>query len=139
MDRKVLYMKRTRKIASIGIISSVIFFGGATSVLATWSSVVTTGLSPWGQTVDIMDTAVLKTTASSSVSVYGVRETNSLDPHVKLINSDRQSRSDWCAVRQGETTSGFSSAMVNYYCYSRAGSNTLEPNYTNVQYQYNPY
>lgn len=131
--------KRSKKKALLGITCSLTLFMGAVPALAAWSGIVTVAIPPWGQTIDVMGIGVVKTTSTSSFSVYGVRETNTLDPHAMLINSEHQSRSNWCPVRQNEYTSAYSSAMVNYYSYSRAGSNALEPNRTNIQYQFNPY
>lgn len=132
-------MKNSKRKAVSGIVCSLLMFTSAAPVLASWSGIVSVSLPPWGGTVNNYSIAVTKTTSSSSFSVYGVRETNALDPHAKIITSEGQSRSDWAAIRQGEYTSGFSSAAVNFYCYSRAGSNAIEPNQTIVQYQYNPY
>lgn len=107
---------------------------------AAWSSAISVSLPPWGATVDNYSVGVAKTSSSSSFGAYGVKETNSLDPHAMLINSNGESRSAWTAIRQGQTiTSSSNSGLIGYIYYSRAGSNAIEPNQTQVQYQFNPY
>lgn len=133
-------MQKIKKIALSGAFACMMIFALSCSVFATWSSAIAVSLPPWGSTVDNYSIGVVKNSNSQSFGAYGVKETNSLDPHAMLINSNGESRSAWTAIRQDQTiTTSSNSGLIGYIYYSRAGSNAVEPNQTQVQYQFNPY
>ncbi|WP_305151616.1 hypothetical protein [uncultured Dubosiella sp.] len=133
-------MQRTKKLALSGGLACMMMLALSCSVFASWSSSIAVSLPPWGATVDNYSVGVMKSSDSISFGAYGVKETNSLDPHAMLINSNGESRSAWTAIRQGQTiTTSSNSGLIGYTYYSRAGSNRVEPNQTQVQYQFNPY
>lgn len=130
-------MKKLFNSLLIGLVS-IMFF--TMSVSATLSTIVTAQPPAWGGIQDVMSTYVVKTTSSSSVSFYGVKESNALNPSGKLINSNHDSRSDWVTISQNQTfTSQSNVGAVNYQYYSSVKTNILEPNSNIIQYQFNPY
>lgn len=129
-----------KKILRRLIISIICIVSATISVSAIYSSTLTAQPPAWGGSIDVMSTYVTKTTNSASISFYGVKENNALNPSGKIINSNGESRSDWVTISQGQTfTNQSNGGAINFNYYSRIKTNLLEPNSNVIQYQYNPY
>lgn len=132
-------MKKIKKLVVCSTAALVFLFCAAINVYALWSGQVTVQPPGWGGSV-ISWVGVTKTSNSSNFTVYGIKESNSLDPYAQLVNSNGVAKSGWCPIRQGSSTTVTDNAGIpNYIYYTRAKTNNLEPNSNVLSYQFNPY
>ncbi len=131
-------MKEFKKKLFVAIFALLFVSFSSVYVFATWSGTISATLPRFGGSVDNF-TYITKTSSSSTFSVYGVAETNALDPYVSLVNSNGESRSGWCKLQNGLTNSVYDNkGTANYMYRTRARSHFAEPNITSVSYQFDP-
>lgn len=132
-------MKKIKKRILFIATTLMLLFGTTIGVFAAWSGQINVQPPGWGGSV-VSWSGVTKTSNSSTFSVKGVKEPNTLDPYAQLVNSNAAAKSSWCPIRQGQTNSvSDNTGVKNYIYYTRCKTNNLEPNSNLLSYTFNPY